>query len=72
MMKMEQLKSLSREERTDYFKSHKRDLMELSLEAINGGMMTKGGRENPNSSCPYNNCYYTSFGWICDGYKSCG
>ncbi|MBR2762470.1 MAG: hypothetical protein IKE16_06760 [Solobacterium sp.] len=69
---LEELKGMSREERMDYFRAHKSELMENALDTVNGGAAGRNSRENPNSSCPYKNCYYTSFGWICDGVQSCG
>ncbi len=71
MKNIEELRNMSREERMDYFKAHRSDLANAALEAASGGAAVRSVRENPNSSCPYNNCYYTSIGWICNGYGGC-
>ncbi len=63
---MAELKSMSREERMEYFKAHKTELMDKTLEKVNGGAATVMLGENPNSECPYKGCYYTSWGWVCD------
>lgn len=65
---MEELKTMSREERAAYFKTHKSELLDETLEAVSGG---KKGKENPNSSCPYKGNWYTSYGWVCNGVQSC-
>ena len=63
---LEELRGLSREERMEYFKAHRRELKDEGLEAVNGGAASVMLGENPNSDCPYNGCYFTSFGWVCD------
>ena len=66
---LEQLKDMSREERTEYFKEHKEELLSSSLENVNGG----SGKtiENPNSEVPYKNNYYTSWGFVCESIVYC-
>ena len=68
---LDELRNKSREERLEYFKANKSALMEAALESISGGAAAKGN-ENPHSSCPYKGNWYTSWGWVCNGVKSCG
>lgn len=68
---LEELKNLTREERSEYFKSHKADLLAADLEKVNGGA-GDGHGENPDSEVPYKGNYYTSWGFVCDGYSFCG
>ena len=68
---MEELKGMSREDRMAYFNANKSALMERDLEVVNGGSASVRPHENPDSDCPYNRCYFTSFGWICDGVVGC-
>ena len=62
---LDSLKGMSREERAEYFAVNRTDLASSGLDAANGG------GENPNSSCPYKNCWVTSFGYICKGVREC-
>ncbi|MBQ9159308.1 MAG: hypothetical protein IJ136_08285 [Erysipelotrichaceae bacterium] len=68
---LEQLKGMSREERTAYFNEHKSELMEESLSCVNGGAGASNN-ENPNSEVPYKGNYYTSWGFVCNGSHFCG
>ena len=62
------LKGKSREERTEFFKSHKPELPSMSdLKEVSGGKTS-----NPNSSVPWKGNYYTSWGFACKGYHFCG
>ena len=73
--KFDALKEMSREERAEYFKKNKSDLLGDVLSAVNGGTaksLASGGKENPNSEeCPYNGNWVSSFGYVCDGQRVC-
>lgn len=70
--KLDALKEMSREERGDYFKKNKSDLLGGILSAVNGGTAKSAGKENPNSEeCPYNGNWVSSFGYVCDGQRIC-
>lgn len=72
MVKLEAMKGMSREEREEYFKNNKSQFIETILTAVNGGAAKSAGRENPDSEqCPYKNCWFSSFGFICDGEQIC-
>ncbi len=65
---MESLKGKSREERAEYFKSHKSQLISVEdLKTVSGGATS-----NPDSSVPWKGNYYTSWGFACRGYHFCG
>ena len=64
------LKGKSREERLEYFNSHKSELMDSQLEAVNGGTSSHKG-ENPNSDVPYGGNWISSYGFICHGEVIC-
>ena len=69
---LESLKSMSREERLEYFNDHKSEIIDESLKEVSGG--TIGGR-NPNTESRGDNDgngnYYTSWGWTCQGEVRC-
>ncbi len=67
---LDALKGKSREERAEYFKEHKSEIMDETLTSVNGG--TAEPRENPNSEeVPYNGNWISSFGYVCDGEEIC-
>ena len=68
---LESLKKMSREERTEYFSSHKTEILsESSLEAVNGG--AGSSVKNPNTAeVPFEGNYYTSWGFTCNGIEQC-
>ena len=68
---IESLKGKSREERAEALKSNKSQFLgACDLEAVNGG--TGAVAANPNSEeCPYKRCWFTSFGYICNGEEVC-
>ena len=68
---LEQLKALTRDERTTYFNEHKSELLEDSLSRVNGGLAA-GEVENPDSEVPWKGNYYTSWGFVCEGDNFCG
>ena len=77
---LESIKGLSREERAEFFKKNKADILALSaddLSKVNGGAgagcyRDPGANENPNSEeIPYGGAWYTSFGFICNGERWC-
>ena len=68
---LSEMKSLSREERVDFFKQNKSALLESALSAVNGGK-DDGERKNPNSDIvPFENNWMSSFGYICNGEEIC-
>ena len=68
---METMKSMSREERAEYFKAHKSELMDSALEKASGGTAGKEV-ENPNSEVTlYEGNWITSFGYVCNGEVEC-
>ena len=64
------LKEKSREERAQFFNSSKVELMDELLNAVNGGTTAAMG-ENPNSEASHNNCWFSSFGYVCNGTVIC-
>ena len=65
---IEAMKGKSKEERAEYFKSHKAELISASgLKSVNGGATT-----NPNSEVPFDGNYWTSWGFACRGAHFCG
>ena len=65
---IEAMKGKSREEREEYFKAHKSELLSAAdLKAVNGG-----GTTNPKSEVPYDGNYWTSWGFVCRGDRFCG
>ena len=70
---LESLKKMSREERLEYFKEHKSEIMDESLKEVSGGSVIKG--RNPNTESrgddDGNGNYYTSWGWTCQGEVRC-
>ena len=65
---IEAMKGKSREERAEYFKAHKAELLSASdLKSVNGGATT-----NPNSEVPYGGNWWSSFGYVCEGERFCG
>ena len=80
---LERIKGLSREERVEFFNKNKNEILALNaddLAAVNGGFLWWNDddsaykpkpHENPDTDCPYRDCYYSSFGFICDGEVIC-
>lgn len=67
---LESLKGKSREERAEYFKEHKSEIMDADLESVSGG--TAAAVENPNSDVPDgNDNWISSFGYVCRGRRMC-
>ena len=67
---MKELKNMSREEREEFFKSHKSELMDLSLENVSGGVTRC--RENPNSDIiSFKGNWISSDGFVCNGEVIC-
>lgn len=65
---IEEMKGKSREERADYFMSHKEELLSSAdLKSVNGGATT-----NPKSEVPFDGNYWTSWGFVCKGDRFCG
>ena len=63
---MKMMKNMSRTERTEYFKSHKSELLSKGLETVNGGVV-RCEVENPNSEeIPYKGNWISSDG---SGYR---
>jgi len=53
--KLDVLKGMSREARSEYFQKNKSDFLDGLLDSVNGGATRAGGKENPNSEeVPYN------------------
>lgn len=69
MKVLESIKGLSREERKQYFESHKAELLDDSLKAVNGG--TNAEIENPTSEVPYGGNWFSSPGFVCEGEVQC-
>ena len=66
------MKGMSREERLEYFKAHKTELMDSQLAAVNGGARASSHKgENPNSDVPYNGNWISSYGFVCHGEVIC-
>ena len=63
------VKDMSPDERKSYFETNKEDLSDDGLREMVG--MTRSNGENPNSDAPYNNNYYSSPGFVCDGERRC-
>ena len=64
----ESLKGMSKEERAEYFRAHKSELLSAdALKSVNGGATT-----NPNSEVPFDGNWYSSFGFVCQGNRFCG
>ena len=69
---LESMKGMSREERMEYFKAHKSELPESSLDTVNGGAASAKTNENPMSDIvPYKDRWISSWGYICDGEVVC-
>lgn len=67
---LDALKGMDREERAEYFKKHKSDMMDDVLTTVNGGASEPV--ENPNSEeVPYKGNWISSFGYVCDGEEIC-
>ena len=66
---LESIKGLSREERKQYFESHKSELLDDSLKAVNGG--TGEDVENPTSEIPFGGNWFSSPGFVCEGKVQC-
>ena len=65
---IESMKGKSREERADYFKNHKSELLSVDdLKSVNGG-----GTTNPRSEVPFDGNWWTSWGFACKGEHFCG
>lgn len=65
---IEAMKGKSREERKDFFVSHKAELLSpADLKSVNGGATT-----NPNSEVPFNGNWWSSWGFVCEGAHFCG
>lgn len=70
--KLDVLKGMSREARSEYFQKNKSDFLDSLLDSVNGGATRAGGKENPNSEeVPYNGNWVSSFGYVCDGETIC-
>jgi len=70
--KLDVLKGMSREARSEYFQKNKSDFLDGLLDSVNGGATRAGGKENPNSEeVPYNGLWVSSFGYVCDGETIC-
>lgn len=67
---IDEVKGLSREERSAFFNEHKAELFEDALASVNGGIL-RSTPENPDSECPYKGNWYTSFGYVCKGETIC-
>ena len=69
---LESMKNMSREERMEFFKAHKSELLESALTAVNGGTYQPKTNENPMSDIvPYKDRWISSWGYICDGEVVC-
>ena len=69
---LESMKNMSREERMEFFKAHKAELMESALDSVNGGAYQPKTNENPMSDIvPYKDRWISSWGYICDGEVVC-
>ena len=69
---LEEVKGKSREERKSFFEEHKSEILDSMLENVNGGVEVHAyPGENPNSSCPYELCWWSSRGFICNGEVIC-
>lgn len=66
---LEAIKGLSREEKKSYFESHKGELFDQTLKAVNGG--TGANVENPTSEVPYAGNWISSPGYVCEGKEIC-
>ena len=70
---LETLKGKSREERKVYFEELKTELLDAALESVNGGRVLAAAEsgENPDSDCPYEGNWVSSFGFVCRGEVVC-
>ena len=68
-MNLKELKGKSREERSEYFKSHRSELLAAGLEKVNGGASTEV--VNPDSEVPYAGKWYSSLGFVCGNSEMC-
>jgi len=66
---LEAIKGLSKEEKKSYFESHKSELFDETLKAVNGG--TGANVENPTSEVPYAGNWISSPGYVCNGEEIC-
>lgn len=67
---VDELKGMSREERAEYFRQHKSELLDSDLQNVSGGRNAEPG-ENMASEVPYDGNWYTSRGFICEGQVQC-
>ena len=67
---LESIKGLSREERKQYFESHKAELLDDSLKAVNGGT-GEDDDSNPTSEIPFGGNWFSSPGFVCEGEVQC-
>ena len=65
---IEAMKGKTREERLEYFRTHKVALLSNNaLKSVNGGATT-----NPNSENPWDGDYWSSWRYVCNGDRWCG
>ena len=65
---IESMKGKSREERAEFFKNHKVELLSAAdLKSVNGGATT-----NPKSEVPFGGNWWSSWGYVCNGDRFCG
>jgi ribosomal protein L29 len=68
---LDSLKAMSRDERVAYLKNHRSELLDMKqASAVNGG--AGSNVKNPGTEeGVFENNYYTSFGFTCDGEVVC-
>ena len=67
---MEQVKGMSEEERREFLEKNQSELASDTLNKVNDDA-ADGEKKNPNSECPFEGNWESSFGFVCNGEEVC-